>query len=520
MGATVPTRADAVVIGAGPAGSAVAARLAATGRAVVLVEGGPGGPRPPSLRGLDLVAASAEPSRVVAGLAVRDRSGGPRRPYRQGWGLGGGTMINGMLLTPGDRIDYRRWETVGRCPGWGPEAIAPWLDRALADYPTVGPEPGPVSAALGRAAAADGLPVGGTSLEPDRLGVLSARLAASGNRRWSSADADLGGDGPVGREAREGTAGPAGSGPVWSVGSTTVVAGDAATRIVPRAAGSPHRVELVSGRVVATPLVVVAAGALATPVLLTRSGLGRPTIGTSLRDHPSYSFTLVLRPGSVAARDTGVPRVVSTVIRWSSGPDEPGDLQAVVLDRVGAPGPGPALAVVAVGLMATTSTGAVRPAPPGAAGAGTIGVDAVTNALATDADRRRLRAGVRRVAGWLRSPAVDDLVAEVHLDDRGTVVDWIDGLADAELDEIIAARPGPYAHPASTCPMGPEGQPGSVTSSEPGRAGELLGHPGIRVADASVFPGLLRGGLQLPVAAVARRIAADIVDRGENRPGG
>lgn len=504
-----------VVIGAGPAGSAVAGRLAADGRRVVVIEAGPGGPRPPALRGLDLVAASAETSRAVAGLRVRDRPGGAERSYRQGRGLGGGSMINGMLLTPGDRADYRAWEAAG-CVGWGPDGLAPWLAAALERYPTVGPEPGPVSTALARAAAADGLEVGGTSLDPDRLGVLRARLAAVGDRRWSSADADLGGDGPVGT----------GVGPqVWErhpvgePGGLVVVAGDAAVRIGSRSSGSAgpgHRVELASGAAVEAPLVVVAAGALATPVLLARSGLGRPSVGRSLRDHPSFAFTLVLRPGSEAARDTRTPRVVSTVVRWSSGPDWVGDLQAIAIDRVDGGIDGQALAVVAVGLMAVTGTGSVEPArsSPGTGGLDLFGAEVVTGALVTEGDRRRFRAGVRRVAGWLRSPVVADQVAEVHLDDRGTPLSHLDDLTDDELDRLVASRPGPYAHPASTCPMGPEEQARSVTSSEPGRAGELYGHPGIRVADASVFPDLVRGGLQLPVAAVAGRIAGDIVASG------
>jgi choline dehydrogenase len=274
MAPSAPSRGDAVVIGAGPAGAAVAGRLAADGRRVVVVEAGPGGPRPAVLRGLDLVAASAEPTRVMSGLTVRDRPDGATRPYRQGWGLGGSSMINGMLLTPGDTVDYRRWELAG-CAGWGPAEMAPWIERALAHYPAVAPEPGPVSTALAQAAAGDGLPVGGSSLEADRLGVLRSRLAAVDVLRWSSADAHLGGDGPEGPPGRPLVWEPEGAG---TPGGLTIVAGDAVTRVAPasRSTGSLHRVELGSGARIDTPLVVVAAGALATPVLLARSGLGRP----------------------------------------------------------------------------------------------------------------------------------------------------------------------------------------------------------------------------------------------------
>jgi choline dehydrogenase len=503
-----------VVIGSGPAGAAVANRLAGDGRSVVLVEAGPGGPRPRSLVGLDLVAASAEASRHWDGLAARPRPGGPGRDYRQGRGLGGGSMINGMLLTPGDSVDYRRWEADLGCSGWGPEAMTSFLGRAVAAYPAVEPRPGPVSRALARAAEADGLAVGGTSLDRDRLGVLAARLAAVGGRRWSAADAHLDGDGPPDPVGRPGVRAIAGR-------PLIVVTGVAVDRIVVGGAGADPRVALISGEVIGCSEVVVCAGALATPALLLRSGLAARPVGGGLRDHPSYAFTLVLRdrPPRVRA-DPADERVVSTVVRWSSdsgGADEVGDLQAVAIDRVDAPGGGPPLAVVAVGLMAVSSSGSVTvdPAGPDVGGGpggrpGPLAASVVTGALATDSDRRRFREGVRRVARWLRSPAMAEVVAEVHLDDRGTPLTRIDGLGEADLDALLASRPGPYAHPAATCPMGPETDPGSVTACDPGRLGQLLGHPGIRVADASVFPHLVRGGLQIPVTAVALRIADDI----------
>ncbi|MEL6982822.1 MAG: GMC family oxidoreductase N-terminal domain-containing protein, partial [Actinomycetota bacterium] len=142
---SVPDRCDAVVIGAGPAGATVARRLAGDGRRVVVLDAGPGGPRPAALAGLDVVAASARTERHWPDLAVRDRPDGPLRPYRQGSGLGGGSMINGMLLSPGDRADYERWVGEWGCVGWGPNDLAPWLERTRADQPTVQIAPGPVS---------------------------------------------------------------------------------------------------------------------------------------------------------------------------------------------------------------------------------------------------------------------------------------------------------------------------------------------------------------------------------------
>jgi choline dehydrogenase-like flavoprotein len=501
-----------VVVGTGPGGAAVARRLADVGWAVVAVEAGPGGPRPASVAGLDLVAASGEDSRLWSDLRVRDRTGGPLRPYPQGRGLGGGSMVNGMLLTPGDRVDYEHWRTVHRCREWGAEAMAPWLERAAQDYPTVAPEVGPVAEALGLAAAEDGLPVGGTSLEPDRLGVLAARLAARDGRRWSSADAGLGGDGPpAGTDERDGIAVRAVTGR-----ELTVVSGVPVDRVVTGADGRVRGVMLASGHPIDCPLVVICAGALATPGLLRRSSLTDRPVGRVLRDHPSFAFTLVLRPEAVAADPRfGSPvRAVTRLVRWSSGPDHPGDLQAIALDRVDPGGPGSRpLAGVAVGLMAASSVGSVGPAgaDPGSGSVDATGPDVVTAILDTASDRARLREGVRRVARWLRSDPFDPLVEAVHLDEIGTELAVLDGMADAELDRLLGSRPGPYVHPAGTCPLGPADEPGAVVDCETGRFGALHGRRGVRLADASVLPNLVRGGLQLPVAAVAHRIADDIL---------
>ena len=438
------------------------------------------------------------------GLEVRDAVDGPTRPYRQGRGLGGGSMVNGMLLTPGDRVDYRHWAEERGCVGWGPDDLSPWLEAALAHYPTRAVEPGPVTQAVARAAAEDGLAVGGTSLDADRLGVLEARLSAVGERRWAAADAHLDGDG-VDESDGVGARRLAGQ-PV------TVVTGVGVDRLVPRRPGGVE-VLLGSGQVVVAPSVVVCAGALATPALLARSGLVADDLrGRPLRDHPSYVFTLVLRDEVVGRPDLQrCPPVVSRLIRWSSGPAWPGDLQAIVIDRVRPPGwTGPTLAVVAVGLMAVTSTGSMAASGGRRTEAGDDRLEVVTGALGVEADRSRLRAGVRRVARWLASAAVDEVVSEVHVDDQATPLAVIGRLSDAELDGLIASRPGPYTHPAASCPMGPEGTPGAITGFEPGRFGQLSGLPDVRLADVSIFPDLVRGGLQLPAVAVASRVAADL----------
>ena len=122
-----------VVVGAGSAGSVVAARLAEVGEDVVLVEAG-SGTVDPATTGASFFDAAAVPGRSFIG------------PFLRGRGVGGSSAINGMVATAGDAGQYRSW-------GWDD------TDEALARVqvplePAAEDELGPIDLAL-LAAAAD-----------------------------------------------------------------------------------------------------------------------------------------------------------------------------------------------------------------------------------------------------------------------------------------------------------------------------------------------------------------------------
>ena len=59
-----------------------------------------------------------------AGMADR------RLPWPRGKGLGGSSLINGMLYLRGHRLDYDRWASLGNT-GWSWDEVLPYFQRAM-----------------------------------------------------------------------------------------------------------------------------------------------------------------------------------------------------------------------------------------------------------------------------------------------------------------------------------------------------------------------------------------------------
>jgi choline dehydrogenase-like flavoprotein len=281
---------DWVVVGGGSAGCVVARRLADTpGHHVTLIEAG--SDRPPDRgRGASFFDALAEPGRVHPG------------PFVRGRGLGGSSVVNGMIATPGDPRQYESW-------GWRDAGAA--LDRVLVPRePPGADELGPLDRALLAAA-------------PD---ATLAPLTRRGRHRVTSSDAYLALRPPNLRIMTD----------------TTVAAVNLEGR---RATG----VVLSDGTTVEGDTVVVAAGAIGTPALLARSGVEAGGLGDGLRNHPAVPVTLTLAEG-VDVDGHGL--VTATLLRR-------GDIQVHPLNHLGHDTGG--LAMLLVVLMAPTGFGRVRP---------------------------------------------------------------------------------------------------------------------------------------------------------------
>ncbi|MFD1722736.1 FAD-dependent oxidoreductase [Amnibacterium endophyticum] len=465
--------ADVVVVGAGTAGSVLAARLSEDpARRVVLVEEGP---IPASAAHLpaELLDARRVPGAETEGAFNRwfPVELTPRRDWRVSRGrvAGGSSATNGAYFVHARPADLADWS--GGTGPWAPDALAERraaLERDL-DLGAAGGhgDAGPV-------------PVARSPLTHPAAEAFVAAATGAGHAFVADLNgADDHGVGPLPANAAAGVR--------WSAASTHLLPalGRGNLRIVERTA--VHAVRLRRGRAtgvstargeIAAPLVVLAAGALTTPAILLRSGVGpapalgaagvpaaldAPGVGGQLSDHPQVVVTW--RPAAPLPR----PEAAWAGALLDAPADAGGDLEVLQslvpmggLTRTD-PGDGPLPLLVSA--HARQAPGSLTLEPDGT-------VRIRQGYLRTAADRARLRQGAR-------------LAAEVAHGMRGEVDPGPAVLRDdAALDRWVAEHLGTALHACATVPWRlPDGAPGPVDE-----AGAVRGIDGLVVADTSILP--------------------------------
>jgi choline dehydrogenase len=499
---------DFIVVGAGAAGSVLAAELSASGAQVLVIESG--GPDAPTITNPSIWFYNVG-GPLDYHLPIKPSPRLNNRAFNMALGhvLGGGTTINAMVWTRGMQRDYDGWAKNG-AKGWAFADVLPvfksqedWEGGANAWRGAGGPihirrpkDPHPTAPAFIDAAREMGMPILDDVNGPmvPGAGYINMNIAADGTR-VSAVRAFLR---------------PALSRPNLTLllNATVMKLNFKDTRCV--------GVKIMAGGTVsdiaADKEVILTAGSINSPKLLMLSGVGEakalrslgidvvenlPGVGGNLQDHVLLSGVVFKYKGKMPDRPADSNAVEAEAF-LSSAPSGETDISLVlhqlpvvtpeVASRFGTPPPDSF--TIAPALVQPTSRGAVRLASNNFQDAAVID----GNYLGTDHDFAAIVRAVEAARELGSQHAFD------HLRDS----ELIPGpQASAEdIHELARLASASFGHAVGTCKIGID----NLAVVDPDL--RVHGILGLRVADASVMPHIITGpGTNAATHMIAGRAA-------------
>jgi 5-(hydroxymethyl)furfural/furfural oxidase len=556
---------DFLIVGGGSAGCALAARLSEdTATRVLLAEAG----RDVTPADIPALLASPYPGRTYFQTewlwpslqASRGDSGTnqPTQPwfYEQARLLGGGSSINGICANRGSPYDYDEWAAKG-AHGWSWPEVLPYFKKLETDADFGEPlhgRSGPMPIQRHRRTDWTGF----TRTMAQVFAGMGYAMQEDQNGSW--ADGVFPTTFNVDQQGRRGSAALVYLSPeVRRRRNLTILTHTPLEQLV-IAGGRVQSTRFTRGDEtinISARQVIVSTGALQSPVVLMRSGIGpgahladhgiavqadRPGVGENLQEHPGVGVSGYLHPSARLPQREA--HHLQALLRYSSGLEgtPPGDMHVAIAARGGWHAVGRRIGALGFWVNKSYSTGRVR-----LSASADKRSDIDFRMLSDPRDMARLKAGFRmgvramlaaKQAGVVLdifpsgfSPRIRELTRPTHrnavmtaiaaplmdrsigirqrimtyaVDTQHTAVVLAED--DVLLEAHLRRRVGGTWHPCGSCRMGDPSDRMAVTDAN----ARVIGVEGLRVCDASLMPTVPCANLNIPVLMTAEKIAATI----------
>lgn len=554
---------DYIVVGAGAAGCVVASRLSEDPRNhVLLLEAGKDfspGSEPPEILDIFAATAHANPSFTWPGLtaafAPRPDNGydtRPRRRYTQGRVIGGSSSVNGMAANRGLPSDYDYWASVG-ADGWDWQGVLPYFRKLESDADFDGPmhgKSGPIHLQRYDRAVWPKF----TQAVIEAAEALGWRNIQDGNAVFDDGFFSVAYNHTKTRRV----------GPAWAYLTADV---RSRKNLTIKGEHSVHGL-LMNGRAcvgvkafageelrIHAREVILSCGALHTPALMLRSGIGpadeikqlgldvaldREGVGRNLLEHPGVNFGCFMKP--FARLPQTLRRQMFAGIRWSSNVEgcPPGDMYFIPANKAQWHAIGGRIGLIMMWVNRPFSSGALRltAADPRAP------LDIDFNMASDERDMARLVKGVElmyKIQAHRSVQETVDQVFPVSYSDRArklalysrwnkvqtdlgaAIMDSSSAMRRLIINTMISDAPSiqelasnesvcrdwlktavhGHWHASGTCRMGRVDDPKAVTNAK----GQVIGLEGLRVADASLMPSVPCANTNIPTVMIGEKIS-------------